>query len=81
MPVDLSDVFLLRRIGCREAVACNLPFAADFFEDKQLLIGLVPFATTFDDRSASRVGACIGQLPRLGACVLLNAYERRRIQD
>lgn len=34
MPVDQSDVFLLRRIGCREAVACNLPFAADFFEDK-----------------------------------------------
>lgn len=60
MHIELSNLLLLRRrICCREAVACDLPFSADFFQHEQLLIGLVPFATTLDDSGASRVGTCI----------------------
>lgn len=56
MHIDLLSLLLVRRrIGCREAVACDLPFSADFFEHEQLLIGLVPFATTLHDSSPSRV--------------------------
>lgn len=58
--VDPSNVLLLRRrIGGREAIACDLPFTINFSEDEQLLISLVSFTTTFDDSSTGRVGTCI----------------------
>ena len=58
--VKPSKVTLLRRrIGRREAVASDFPLAVSFFEDKQFLISLIPFATTLDDSGTGRVGTCI----------------------
>ena len=55
-----SKVTLLRRrIGCREAVACDPPLAVSLSEDKQFLISFISFATTLNDGGTGRVGPCI----------------------
>ena len=56
MHIDLLSLLLARRrIGCRETVACDLPFSAGFSEHEQLLIGLLPCSTTLHHSITNRV--------------------------